>query len=179
MNSLVDQEDSKRPNPSNPDPPTTEATKPGTSDRAQKAAFKNEWHDAKEIVVPFDDSGFSGLLVSEKEFAAAYAPKTARPPMESLRLETGRTVGRIVSTPSFPQRAGQMTVSLLSVIEKLLMALTPVLLLTAVPLTGWWPMISAGAWIAILWAIYRFGSRPVISLWVWVSGLLATLGVVG
>ena len=124
--------------------------------------------------MPFDDSSFSGLLVSEKEFAAAYAPKRARPPMESLRLETGRTVGRIVDTPSFLQRVGGVTGSFLSVFEKLLMAWTPMLLLTAIPLPGWWSMISAGAWIAMLWVFYRFGSRLSVSFLVWMSGILAT-----
>jgi hypothetical protein len=74
--------------PSLPDSPDTTA-------KGGKAGFKSEWHDAKEIVLSFDNSSFSCLLVSEKEFAAAYAPKRARPPMESLRLETGRAVGRI------------------------------------------------------------------------------------
>lgn len=171
MNSIEGQQA----DPSIPDLPKL----PETATRAEKAAFKSEWHDAKEIVVPFDDSSFSGLLVSEKEFAAAYAPKRARPPMESLRLETGRTVGRIVDAPSFLQRAGGVTGGLLSVFEKLLMAWTPALLLTVIPLPGWWPMISAGAWISVLWGFYRFGSRLAISMWVWVSGLLATLGIVG
>lgn len=96
---------------------------PDTTAKAWKAGFKNEWHDAKEIVVPFEDSSFSGLLVSEKEFAAAYAPKRAWP-MERLRLETGRTVGRMVDTPIFLQRVGGVTGSFLSVFEKLLMAWT-------------------------------------------------------
>ena len=125
--------------------------------------------------MPFDDSSFSGLLVSQKEFSAAYAPQRARPPMESLRLETGRTVGHVIDAPSFPERVSRMTSSFLTAFEKLLMAWTPVLLMTTIPLPGWWSLTSAGGWITILWGFYCFSSRLSASLRVWPSDILVTL----
>ncbi|MCX6853050.1 MAG: hypothetical protein NTY98_29510, partial [Verrucomicrobia bacterium] len=41
--------------------------------KSRQTDFNPNWHDAKEIVVPFDESSFSGLLVDEKTFQAAYS----------------------------------------------------------------------------------------------------------
>lgn len=169
MNSSVSQEATLLSSPSHPEPQDA-------AERRSQAAFKSEWHDAKEIVVPFDDSGFSGLLVSEKEFAAAYAPKRARPPSEGLRLDTGRTVGRIVTAPGLVERTGSLLAGLLGVVEKVLMLWTPALMMAALPLPGAWAMSLAAGWIAVMWCLYRFGSGAAVSGWVWVSGVLVTLG---
>lgn len=141
-----------------------------------KSGFRKEWHDAKEIVVPFDESSLSCMLVSQKDFAEAYAPKSPRPPVVGLRPESERNPGSMGFSASFLSGMGSPAGSELPLLVKLLMVWTPALLLLgAFPLSRWVCFTLVSTWIALVWLFYRFGSRSSVSWLVWAGSILATL----
>ena len=103
------------------------------SRRFRQADFNPDWHDAKEIVVPFDESSFSGLLVDEKTFQAAYSPKRPPPQAGNLRLETKQTLGKVMSSPDWWDDLMGFCGGLLLFVEILLLVWTAALLLSGFP----------------------------------------------
>jgi hypothetical protein len=171
MNTLLSQEDS------HPFPDfQAEQTAPLVTAKSGQKAFKQQWQEVKEIVVPFDDSSLSGMLVSQKEFAAAYTPQSPRPPVVGLRTESERTQGYMGYSMSFLPSLGSAEGKTLPLLVKLLMVGTPALLLLGpFPLSNWASAGLVGAWIVVVGLFGGFGSRASVSWVVCTSAILVTL----
>ncbi len=110
--------------------------------KSRHTDFDPEWHDAKEIVVPFDESSFSGLLVDEKTFQAAYSRNRPPPKVDNLRLDTMRTIGKVV-VPDWWDDFLAFCNALLIFVEFLVLVWTAALLLYGFPISKWlsWTLV--------------------------------------
>lgn len=149
----------------------------GVEARNSRPIFRAEWHDAKEIVVPFDASKHDVQLVNEKEWAAAYATQRLTPPvLDNLRLETRRTVGRVVRTPGWKDDLVGFLTGVMLFLEILLIVWTAALLLQGFPVSKGLAWSMMGLWAVGLPAL-RFGmirSVPYQCI-LWFGGIATTL----
>lgn len=143
---------------------------------SSRELFRPEWHDAKEIIVPFDASKYDVQFAKEEEWAAAYthAP-VSRPASESLRLDTRRVVGRLVDPPGLRDDIMGLLSGVVVFTEVMVFAWAVVLL--------WgWPISKWLAWpIATGWATSLVGLRFVLKrpwtsrAFLWLGGVSSTL----
>lgn len=157
------------------DAPTEVIEKPAGKKRraTPDTLFNPDWHDAKEIVVPFDESRFDVQLVSEKEWAAAYAPARAAPQLENLRLETRRTVGRLVDSPGFWDDLCGFFLGLRFFVEAVLMVWTVALLGYGFPGARWPGLTLACAWGVTL-IVLRMSFPAWYRAFLWSGSLVTT-----
>lgn len=154
----------------------SEPERPGRS-KEDRPVFRAEWHDAKEIVVPFDASKSSVQLVDEKEWAAAYATKRLRmPAIENLSLEARQTVGKVERTPGLWDNFIGFLLGLMLFAEILLIIWTIALLHSGFPLSKWLAWSLAAAWALAVASLKILRQKPVpYRLLVWLGSGATTL----
>jgi hypothetical protein len=139
--------------------------------------FRPEWHDAKEIIVPFDASKYDVQFAKEEEWAAAYThARVSRPASESLRLDTRRVVGRLVEEPGFRDNIMSFLSGIIHHTEVMVFAWTSMLLLWGFPVSRWlaWPI--ATGWATSLVGLRFVLKRPWTSrAFLWLGGVSSTL----
>ena len=118
--------------------------------KSRQTDFNPDWHDAKEIVVPFDESSFSGLLVDEKTFQAAYSRNLPPPPVENQQFETPRTSGNVVFTTDWWDDLMGFCSGLLFFVEILLAVWTAALLFSGFPIAMWLAYTLESVWAMML-----------------------------
>lgn len=143
---------------------------------SSRELFRPEWHDAKEIIVPFDASKYDVQFAKEEEWAAAYThARVSRPASESLRLDTRRVVGRLVD----PSGLRDDIMGLLSgvvVFTEVMVFAWAVVLLWGWPISKWlaWPI--ATGWATSLVGLRFVLKRPWTSrAFLWLGGVSSTL----
>jgi len=133
---------------------------------------RSTWNPARtapdEIIVPFDASAFSGLLVDNKTFQDAYTVKSPSPHRDHLRLDAGRTIGNIVKTPGYQDDLIGFFGGILFFVELMLPVWTAALLLYHLPISKWlaWSLFSLLS--VTLITLKVFMGRPVsyrVLLW--------------
>jgi hypothetical protein len=145
---------------------STQILTPRTTGRPKRAggtdqpAFNPDWHDAEEIIVPFDDSKYEVKLVSQKEWAEAYSPSRPPPQIECLRLETHRTVGKLVRSPGLWDDLAGFLSGLLFFAEILLLVWTLALLHSGFPISRGLAWFLVGSWVLGLVALRFVLARP-------------------
>jgi hypothetical protein len=122
--------------------------------------FNPDWHDAKEIVVPFDESSFSGLLVDEKTFQAAYSRNPPPPKLDHLQLNTMRTIGKVALTPDWWEDLLGFCRALRYFVEILLLVWTAALLLSGFPISNSLSYVLAALWPLALIALQFVLQKP-------------------
>lgn len=129
--------------------------------KKRRSTWNPEGDAPKEIIVPFDESSFSGLLVDNKTFQDAYTVKSPSPPLDNLRLDAGRTIGTIVNTPGYLDDLAGFFGGILFLVEVLLIVWTAGLLLYHFPISKWlaWSLISS--WSMTLITFQVFMGKPV------------------
>lgn len=148
-----------------------------TADTGSRPVFRAEWHDAKEIVVPFDASKFDVQLVNQVEWAAAYATKLRpAPALDNLRLETRRAIGKVVRTPGLLDDIAGFLSGVILFVEILLFILTAALLLSGFPISPSLAWTLVGAWVLVL-GTFRFmmNQRLPYHCLVWLGSVATTL----
>lgn len=118
--------------------------------KPRQADFNPNWHDAKEIVVPFDESSFSGLLVDEKTFQAAYSRNRPPPLVENHKLELQRSSGNVVFTTDWWDDLMGFCSGLLFFVEIVLAVWTAALLYSGFPIAMWLAYTLESAWALML-----------------------------
>ena len=118
--------------------------------KSRQADFDPNWHDAQEIVVPFDESSFSGLLVDEKTFQAAYSKNPPPPLVENRRLEIQRSSGNVVFTTDWWDDLKGFSSGLLLFVEILLAVWTAALLYSGFPVPLWLAYTLESVWAMTL-----------------------------
>lgn len=118
--------------------------------KSRQADFDPNWHDAQEIVVPFDESSFSGLLVDEKTFQAAYSRNRPPPLVENRRLEMQRSSGNVVFTTDWWDKLKGFSSGLLFFVEILLAVWTAALLYSGFPVPMWLAYTLESVWSMML-----------------------------
>ena len=145
------------------------------SRQSKKSILDSNRHEAEEIVVPFDERSFSGLLVDEKTFQAAYASKRTPPQMENWRPEIRRPIGRVVRAPGLVDELSGFFSGVLLFAEILLMIWTAALLLSGFPISNWLGWMLMSAWVLALVALVTRMKQPVFyRLLLWCGGGVAT-----
>jgi len=141
--------------------------------KSRPTAFNPDWHDAKEIVVPFDESSFSGLLVDEKTFQAAYSRNRPPPQVDNRRLDTMRTIGKVV-TPDWWDDLIAFCGALLIFVEILLAVWTAAFLFSGFPIAMWLAYTLESVWAMMLITIKFSMAKPTVyRLFLW-CGTCAT-----
>ncbi len=118
--------------------------------KSRQSDFNPNWHDAQEIVVPFDESSFSGLLVDEKTFQAAYSKNRPPPLVENHRLEIQRASGNVVFTTDWWDDLMGFCSGLLFFVEILLAVWTAALLYSGFPVPMWLAYTLESVWALML-----------------------------
>ena len=127
--------------------------------KSRPADFNPDWHDAKEIVVPFDESSFSGLLVDEKTFQAAYSRNHPPSQVDNRRLDTMRTIGKVV-TPDWWDDLIAFCGALLFFVEILLAVWTAALLFSGFSIAMWLSYTLESVWALALITIKFSMAKP-------------------
>ncbi len=118
--------------------------------KSRQADFNSNWHDAKEIVVPFDESSFSGSLVDEKTFQAAYSRNSPPPLVMNHRLEIQRSSGNVVFTTDWWDDLLGFCSGLLFFVEIVLAVWTAALLYSGFPIAMWLAYTLESVWALML-----------------------------
>lgn len=129
---------------------TTAVAPAKTLRKSRQADFNPNWHDAKEIVVPFDESSFSGLLVDEKTFQAAYSRNLPPPQMAIQRLEIERIGSNGVFTTDWWDDLMGFCSGLLFFVEIVLAVWTAALLYSGFPIAMWLAYTLESVWALML-----------------------------
>jgi len=171
--------------PRSPDDVSLEILNPGEEEKtvvepakilrkSRQTDFNPNWHDAKEIVVPFDESSFSGLLVDEKTFQAAYSRSLPPPPVENHRLEIQRTSGNVVFTTDWWDDLMGFCSGLLFFVEIVLAVWTAALLYSGFPIAMWLAYTLESMW-ALMLITFKFSMAKLTAyrLFLW-GGAFAT-----
>lgn len=142
--------------------------------KSQQADFDPSWHDAQEIVVPFDQSSFSGLLVDEKTFQAAYSRNRPPPQVENRRLEIQRSSGNVVFTSDWWDDLMGFGGGLLFFVEILLAVWTAALLYSGFSVPMWLAYTLESVW-ALMLITFKFSMAKLTAyrLFLW-CGTCAT-----
>ena len=144
--------------------------------KSRPTYFNPDWHDAKEIVVPFDDSSFSGLLVDEKTFHAAYSRNRPPPQVENPRLEIMRTSGNEVFTTDWWDDLMGFCSGLLFFVEIFLAVWTAALLYSGFPVAMWLAYTLESAWALTLIAFKFSMAKPMaFRLFLWFGTCVTTV----
>ena len=154
---------------------TVEAAPSKQLRKSRPTAFNPDWHDAKEIVVPFDESSFSGLLVDEKTFQAAYSRNRPPPKVDNLRLDTMRTIGKVV-VPDWWDDFLAFCNALLIFVEFLVLVWTAALLLHGFPISKWlsWTLVSVWP-LTLITFKFAMAKRVSCRLFLWCGTCAATV----
>lgn len=142
--------------------------------RSRQTDFNPNWHDAQEIVVPFDESSFSGLLVDEKTFQAAYSRNRPPPLVENHRLEIQRSSGNVVFTTDWWDDLMGFCSGLLFFVEIVLAVWTAALLYSGFPIAMWLAYTLESVW-ALMLITFKFSMAKLTAyrLFLW-CGTFAT-----
>lgn len=140
----------------------------------RQADFDPSWHDAQEIVVPFDESTFSGLLVDEKTFQAAYSENRPPPLVENRRLEFLQTSGKVVFATDWWDDFMGFCSGLLFFVEIVLAVWTAALLYSGFPVPMWLAYTLESVW-AMMLITFKFSMAKLTAyrLFLW-SGTCVT-----
>lgn len=142
--------------------------------KSRQPDFNPNWHDATEIVVPFDRGSFSGLLVDEKTFQAAYSRNLPPPLVVNQRLEIERTSGNVVFTTDWWDDLMGFSSGLLFFVEILLAVWTAALLYSGFPVAMWLAYALESVW-ALMLITFKFSMAKLTAyrLFLW-CGTCAT-----
>jgi hypothetical protein len=142
--------------------------------KSRQIDFNPNWHDAKEIVVPFDESSFSGLLVDEKTFQAAYSRNRPPPLVENHKLEIQRSSGNVVFTTDWWDDLMGFCSGLLFFVEIVLAVWTAALLYSGFPIAMWLAYTLESVW-ALMLITFKFSMAKLTAyrLFLW-CGTCAT-----
>lgn len=144
--------------------------------KSRQADFNPDWHDAKEIVVPFDESSFSGLLVDEKTFQAAYSRNKPPPLVENHRLEIQRTSSNVVFTTDWWDDLMGFCRGLLFFVEIVLAVWTAALLYSGFPIALWLAYTLESVWALMLITLKLSMSKPTAyRLFLWIGTCITTV----
>lgn len=144
--------------------------------KPRQADFNPNWHDAKEIVVPFDESSFSGLLVDEKTFQAAYSRNRPPPLVENHKLEIQRTSGSMVFTTDWWDDLMGFCSGLLFFVEIVLAVWTAALLYSGFPIAMWLAYTLESVW-AMMLITFKFSMAKLTAyrLFLWCGTCVTTV----
>ncbi|WP_395749189.1 hypothetical protein [Prosthecobacter sp.] len=144
--------------------------------KSRQSQFNPDWHDAKEIVVPFDESSFSGLLVDEKTFQAAYSRNLPPQRLDHFRLNTMPTIGKVALTPDWLEDLLGFCHALLLFVELLLLVWTAALLLSGFPISKGFSYVLVALWPLSLAAFKFVLAKPMACrLLIWFGACLTTV----
>ncbi len=144
--------------------------------KSRQTDFNPDWHDAKEIVVPFDEGSFSGSLVDEKTFQAAYSRNRPPPQVEILRLETKRVGGNVVFTTDWWDDLIGFCSASLFFVEILLAVWTAALLFSGFPIALWLAYTLESVWaLALITFKFSMAKQMAYRLFLWCGTCVTTV----
>lgn len=144
--------------------------------KPRQTSFDPGWHDATEIVVPFDRGSFSGLLVDEKTFQAAYSRNLPPPPVVNQRLEIERSSGSGVFTTDWWDDLMSFCSGSLFFVEAGAAVWTAALLFSGFPMAIWLAYTLESAWALVLITLKFSLAKPAAyRLFLWLGSCVTTV----